>query len=111
LRIETRSVVDGSVPVLRKHRNTDTQCGCATAVKCLGRGRTAVPGDYVDRMATQNLVPLLNEHHPTAITLFSFTLVSCRQSRVQKRIFSGLCVGFDPKYRPFHVIEQQFDAT
>jgi hypothetical protein len=67
---------------------------------------TAIPGDYTDRMATQNLIPLLNEHRPTAITLFIFTLVLCWQSRDQKRIFSAIDVVFDTKFTPFHVIGQ-----
>jgi hypothetical protein len=58
------------------------------------RSSTAVPGDYVDRMATQNLVPFWTN----SILLFGFSPVSCGQSRV-RRIFSRMDVGFDTKCR------------
>ena len=75
------------------------------------RSRTVLPGDSVDRTATQNHTPLLNQLHPAAIVLFGFTLVPCGQSRVRRRTFSRIDVGFDPKYRSFHVIGQQFNTT
>ena len=89
-------------------RGVGVQLHCNVGVE---RSRTALPGDSVDRMATQNLIPLLNQLRPAAIMLFGFTLVPCGQSRVQRRTFSRIDVGFDPKYRSFHVIGQQFNTT